>query len=169
MPHVEVIVGSPSDLKFLKDSKLVSALEEAGLTVAVSACSAHRNDKQLTERIGQVIGHTNAFVTAAGWSAALPGAVKAKLLGRSLATVFGVALPSEVFPDGKDAELSILRLPPGIDVVYGGVGTAGFDSIVGQVIKAANSYDPANPDPDQLQAVRDKIKKPQFDIDLEEV
>lgn len=170
MPHIEVLIGSPSDLPHLKSSKLVRTLREAGFTVAVSACSAHRNDKELTERIDKVIGYTNAFVAAAGWSAALPGAVKAKLLGRSLATVFGVALPSDDYPDAADALMSIRRLPPGIDVVCPDeVGAAGFDAIISDLTKAADDYDPTNPDPGELQRVKDKIKKPQFDINLEEV
>lgn len=169
MPHVEVLIGSPSDLKFLKDSKLVAGLKNADITVAVSACSAHRNDAELTERINAVIGKTNAFVCAAGWSAALPGAVKAKLLGRSLATVFGVALPSDAYPDAADALMSIKRLPPGIDVICPeDVGSAGFDNILYQVVDAAQSYDPTSPDQSQLEAVRAKIKQPQFDINLEE-
>lgn len=169
MPHIEVLIGSPTDLPHLKSSKLVRTLREAGFTVAVSACSAHRNDKELTERINEVIGHTNAFVAAAGWSAALPGAVKAKLLGRSLATVFGVALPSDDYPDAADALMSIRRLPPGIDVVCPDyVGAAGFDFIIGDLTKAADDYDPADPDLEKLEAVRAKIKQPKFDIDLEE-
>ncbi len=169
MPHVEVMVGSLSDLPHLKASKLIPALKEAGFTVKVSVCSAHRNEKELDDRINSVISYTNAFVTAAGMSAALPGVTKAKLLRRSLAVVFGIGLPSKKYPDGMDAQISIKELPPGIDVVYGGVGTAGFNRIIDQVIAAANAYDPANPDKALLDQVISKIKDPMFDINLEEV
>lgn len=164
MPHVEVLVGSPSDLHFVWDSELTQRLDAAGITYSVSACSAHRNDADLAQHITATLGTTSAYVCAAGWAAALPGAVKAKLLRHSLATVFGIALPSEDFPDAKDAEISIRRLPPGIDVVYGGVGVEGFNAIAGKVIEAANSYDPANPDKVRLAAVVAKIKDPQFNV-----
>ncbi len=167
MPHVEVLVGSPSDLKFLRASRLVMDLQEVGCTVAVSACSAHRNDHELTLRIGNVIKETSVFVAAAGWSAALPGAVKAKLLGRSLATVFGVALPSEEYPDAADALMSIRRLPPGIDVICPDqIGTDGFNAIIPNVIEQAWAYDPANPDQEELKKVKAKIKQPQFNLEL---
>ena len=134
------------------------------ISYAVSACSAHRNTVELAERIDQTILKASVYVCAAGWAAALPGAVKALLLRRSLATVFGVALPSEDYPDGKDAEISIERLPPGIDVIYGGVGTEGFNTISGLVVDQARAYDPADPDLEALEKVKTKIKQPQFDI-----
>lgn len=164
MRHVEILVGSPSDLPFLWESDLLDRLEEAGISYAVSACSAHRNTNELAERIDQTILKTSVYVCAAGWAAALPGAVKALLLRRSLATVFGIALPSEHYPDGDDAEISILRLPPGIDVVYVGVGTDGFNAMSTLVVQQARAYDPLNPDLEMLEKVKAKIKQPQFDI-----
>jgi len=166
--HVEILVGSKSDLPYLKESSLTEELKRQGVSYAVSVCSAHRNSKELAERIDQTIDHTGAYVCAAGWAAALPGAVKALLLGRSLASVYGIALPSEDYPNGEDAAISIQRLPPGIDVVFGGVSIDGFDKIAPSVIADARSFDP-NANLNELQAIRDKIKPPQFDINLEEV
>lgn len=162
--HVEILVGSPSDLPFLWDSDLLRLLNEAGITYCISACSAHRNVFELEGHIENTVHKAAAYVCAAGWAAALPGAVKAQLLGVSLAEVFGIALPSVDYPDGKDAEISIKRLPPGVDVTFGGIGTEGFNAIADQLIASAMSYDPANPDPDELEKVKAKIKKPWFDI-----
>lgn len=164
MAQVEVLVGSPSDLHFIWESDLLDELDNAGITYAVSACSAHRNLERLIERIDQTIGDTSVYVCAAGWAAALPGTVKGILLGRSLATVYGVALPSADYPDGKDAEISIKRLPPGVDVIYGGVGVDGLNSIGFGVIMSAETYDPAKPNPEMLRQAKAKIKLPQFDI-----
>ena len=169
MPHVEILFGSKSDLKFLKGApELTQQLEEAGISFAVSVCSAHRNAKELGERIDQTIDTTAVYICAAGMAAALPGAVKALLLGRSLATVIGIALPSDAYPDGQDAEISIKRLPPGIDVVYGGVGMQAIDTIGDTVVALATQYKP-NPDSEELEAIRANIKPPQFDINLEEM
>lgn len=166
MPHIEVLYGSPSDEPFIEASTLIPALEAAGCTVRTSSASAHRNAEELRDDVQNTMDHTNAYVCCAGWAAALPGAVKALLLGKSLATVFGIALPSDDYPDGKDAEISIKRLPPGIDVVYGGVGTEVLDSIAGEVIEVANSYDPADPDREKLAAIAAKIKPPRFNTGL---
>lgn len=164
MSQVEILVGSKSDLQYLLNSNLIERLEQNGVTCVISVCSAHRNASDLRKRINETYDHTAVYVCAAGMAAALPGAVKAELLGRSLAAVFGIALPSKDYPDGNDAEISIKRLPPGIDVIYGGVGTDGFDSIADDVIGLARAYDPV-PDPVELAAVRAKIKPPHFDID----
>lgn len=164
MPHVEVLIGSKSDEDFVwQADELFNKLEQAGVSYAVSVCSAHRNADDLAKRIDETLSTTAAYICCAGWAAALPGATKALLLGRSLATVYGIALPSEAYPDGKDAEISITRLPPGIDVVYGGVGTEALNDIADAVVKQALGYD-TTPNLEELQAVRDRIKPPQFDV-----
>ncbi len=174
MAQVEILVGSKSDLPYLRSSDFIEGLEMAGVSYAISACSAHRNllDTEawegLATRINATLGHTAVYVCAAGWAAALPGTVRGLLLGRSLATVFGIALPSEQYPDGTDAEISITRLPPGIDVRYGGVGTDGFNAITADVVELVYAYNP-DPDPAELKAVLAKIKPPQFDIDPREI
>lgn len=162
--HVEILVGSTSDLPFLWESDLLSRLDEAGIKHNTSVCSAHRNVIELEEFMEQTMENAAVYVCAAGWAAALPGAVKAQLLGVSLAEVFGIALPSVEYPDGKDAEISIKRLPPGVDVTFGGVGTEGFNAIADQIIASAQGYDPANPDLEELAKVQDKIKPPWFNI-----
>lgn len=164
MAQVEVLVGSPSDLHFIWESELLGELDKAGSTYAVSACSAHRNLMSLIDRIDQTIGDTSVYICVAGWAAALPGTVKGILLGRSLATVYGIALPSAEYPSGLDAEISIKRLPPGIEVVYGGVGVEGLNNIIDGVISTIETYDPANPDIELLEEARAKIKQPVFDI-----
>ncbi|HUD07281.1 MAG TPA: phosphoribosylaminoimidazolesuccinocarboxamide synthase [Candidatus Saccharimonadales bacterium] len=163
IPHAEVILGSESDLHYLWDSELLDALEADGITYAVATLSAHRNAAALAKRINETIGTTGAYVCAAGWAAALPGVVKAHLLGRSLAKVYGIALPSDDYRDGKDAEISILHLPSGIDVAYGGVGVDGFNAIISDLQQQLWAYDP-NPDPELLGQVLAKIKPPRFNI-----
>lgn len=164
MAQVEVLVGSPNDLHFIWESELLGELDKAGITYAVSACSAHRNLMSLIDRIDQTIGDTSVYICVAGWAAALPGTVKGILLGRSLATVYGIALPSTDYPDGLDAEISIKRLPPGVDVIYGGVGVDALNFISVAVVMSAEAYDPANPDLELLEQARAKIKPPLFDI-----
>lgn len=100
-------------------------------------------------------------------AAALPGAVKAELLGRSFATVFGIALPSKGFEDARDAMHGITRLPPGIDVIFAGVGADAFTSIADSVIELVRAYKP--PEPKALEAALAEIKAPYFDIDPREI
>ncbi len=168
MAHVEILVGSKSDLPELTKSNLIGRLESAGVSYAVSVCSAHRNSEELKERILKTYDYTGVYVCAAGMAAALPGVVKGLLLRLSLATVFGVALPSKDYPEAYDAKISIERMPPGVKVELAGVGTEGFDQIADEVIRLAQEYNP-EANQEKLDEVIEQIKPPHFDIDLEEV
>lgn len=158
MAMVQVFVGSPSDLPHLWSSTLLPELEQRGIDYRIHACSAHRNLRALIGFIDTTWRDTSVFVCAAGMAAALPGTVRGILLDRAQIPIYAIALPSDDFPDADDAITSIDRLPPGIDVIYGGVATEGFNSITGEVVADALACElPRTADPRI-------VKEPQFDI-----
>ncbi len=166
MAHVEVLVGSPSDLHFVKESQLPVIFEKAGVTFSVSACSAHRNVDQLHDRVLATLADTTAYVCAAGMAAALPGSVKAMVLTRKHMNVYGIALPSQDFPDARDAELGITRLPPGLPVEYCGIGAEGFSAAASLIVDSLDDLPSADEAARLLEADIAAIKQPQFDIDI---
>lgn len=163
MSPVQIIVGSRSDLPHLRASELRTYLSEQGIISSVSICSAHRNAEELRSRIVATWETTATYVCAAGWSAALPGAVRAHLLPLAPVRVFGIALPSEEYPDAQDAEISIKRLPPGIEVTYGGIGTTGFNNIMREVRDVVTAFRQRG---SRHTPFPTAVKPPQFDIQL---
>ncbi len=162
MALVQVILGSRSDLSYLRESELLPYLAEQGISTSVNACSAHRNSEELRHFIAASWSATAVYVCAAGWSAALPGAVRANLLGFAPVRVLGIALPSEEYPDGEDAAISITRLPPGIEVTYCGVGTPGFNAAVREVCDIVAAFRQLG-----SHSLRPtQVKPPEFNISL---
>jgi 5-(carboxyamino)imidazole ribonucleotide mutase len=127
MSLVLYLIGSDSDLKIFDKSKVCEILEAVGVEWELSVLSAHRHKKQLEEYVesktGLIRNSTPIFIAAAGMAAHLPGVIAAC---KRLVPVFGVALPSDGFPDAQDAALSIYRMPPGVPVGFYGIGEAGL-------------------------------------------
>ena len=107
---MSIITGSKNDEEFLQPA--FSLFNDFSIPFEFKVLSAHRN----TERLFTYIEDADArgvaiYLTAAGFSAALPGVVAAK----TLRPVLGIPVP--VGPlQGTDALLSIVQLPSGIPV-----------------------------------------------------
>lgn len=127
--NIAVVLGSQSDLEQVKSSRMVEILDQVSKSYDISIISAHRNPSELTEYCYQavMVGGAKVLIGVAGMSAALPGAI-ASIIGK-LGTpmpVIGVPLPSTEFPDGQDALLSMVRMPPGMPVAVCGIGKSGL-------------------------------------------
>ena len=107
---VSVIAGSRNDEEFLEPA--FSILRDFSIPYEFKVLSAHRNVERLFAYIEDADERgVQIYLTAAGFSAALPGVVAAK----TLRPVLGIPVP--VGPlQGVDALLSIVQLPSGIPV-----------------------------------------------------
>ncbi|MDY0002067.1 MAG: 5-(carboxyamino)imidazole ribonucleotide mutase [Polyangia bacterium] len=116
--QVAVVMGSDSDLMVME--KAADVLKELGIGFEVRVISAHRTPAEakafadgLEERGVQVV------IAAAGGAAHLAGVMAA----HTMRPVIGVPIAS-MMPDGLDALLSTVQMPPGIPVATVGVGGA---------------------------------------------
>lgn len=112
-------MGSESDRSVME--ACMQQLEKLGVSAELKVSSAHRMPDATKEYIedAQKRG-AKVFIAGAGMSAALPGFVASV----TLLPVIGVPIPSGL-PDGMDALLSIVQMPPGIPVATVAVGKAG--------------------------------------------
>lgn len=117
--QVAVIMGSESDRKVME--LCMEQLDKMGLESELVVSSAHRTPERTREYIkNAVVRGARVFIAGAGMAAALPGFV-ASVTERP---VIGVPIPSGL-PDGMDALLSIVQMPPGIPVATVAIGKAG--------------------------------------------
>ena len=125
-PWVDIVVGSKkSDAKFVEGATRV--LKACGVGYRVSAISAHRHKQRLAKHCQKTRREgASSIIAGAGWSAALPGVIAAEI--EFSLQVFGVAIPSDEFPNAMDAMLSISRMPGGCPVAFAGIGKAGFEN-----------------------------------------
>ncbi len=124
-PWVDIIIGSEHDRQYGEGATKV--FDAGGVECAVSVISAHRHEEQLTKHCQQVKAQeASSVIAGAGWAAALPGIVAAKL--KFALQVFGVAIKSDEFPNALDAMLAISRMPGGCPVLFAGIGKAGFEN-----------------------------------------
>jgi phosphoribosylaminoimidazole carboxylase PurE protein len=108
MPQVVILMGSKSDLPFVK--KIVSALDEFGIAHEQRVASAHKSARYLLDLLAEyeASGTVGVYITVAGRSNALSGMADANV------TTPVIACPpySEKF-GGADI-YSSLRLPSGV-------------------------------------------------------
>jgi len=117
--QVAVIMGSESDRETME--VCLEQLEKLGVKSELKVSSAHRMPEATKAYIEEAVERgAKVFIAGAGMSAALPGFV-ASVTTRP---VIGVPIPSGM-PDGMDALLSIVQMPPGIPVATVAVGKAG--------------------------------------------
>ena len=107
---VLIIMGSKSDEPV--GQKAVKVLSNLGISHKLTVASAHRTPKLLKELIEK--SEAKVFITIAGLSAALPGAVAA----HTIKPVIGVPVSGKV---NLDAVLSVVQMPPGIPVAAVGL------------------------------------------------
>ncbi|MCD6380016.1 5-(carboxyamino)imidazole ribonucleotide mutase [bacterium] len=116
---VAVIMGSESDRKVME--LCLEQLDKLGLESELVVSSAHRNPEKTSEYIIDAIERgARVFIAGAGMAAALPGFVASVTEW----PVIGVPIPSGL-PDGMDALLSMVQMPPGIPVATVAIGKAG--------------------------------------------
>ena len=111
MPDIAVISGSKSDQGIV--DKILSRLEEKGVSYEHKILSAHRNPKELEQYINEC--NARVFIGVAGLSAALPGYIAS----RTNRPVIGVPVSAKL--GGLDALLSIVQMPPGVPVACVGI------------------------------------------------
>jgi 5-(carboxyamino)imidazole ribonucleotide mutase len=111
-------MGSDSDLKIMeKGAKL---LADFGVEVEVRVISAHRTPEVAREFAeGLEERGTRVVIAGAGGAAHLAGVLAA----HTTRPVIGVPIAS-MSPDGRDALLSTVQMPPGVPVATVGVDNA---------------------------------------------
>lgn len=110
-PQVAILLGSKSDMEVA--GKAAKVLEEAGVPYDLQVLSAHREPAKLDAYLKK--SKARVFICIAGLSAALPGAVAARVK----APVIGVPVGAKF--GGLDALLSTVQMPPGVPVAAVGV------------------------------------------------
>jgi 5-(carboxyamino)imidazole ribonucleotide mutase len=116
---VGVIMGSASDLKYLKPA--IELLAELGVPYEAKVVSAHRTPDWMFEYAGTAESRgLEVIIAAAGGAAHLPGMVAAK----TLVPVLGVPIPATML-NGLDSLLSIVQMPKGVPVGTLAIGEPG--------------------------------------------
>jgi len=111
MPRVHIVAGSKSDEAIVK--KAEDTLKQNGVEFSTDYCSFHREPDRLEKIISE--SDADVFICIAGLSAALPGAVAAKVDK----PVIGVPVSGKL--NGLDALLSIAQMPKGVPVACVGI------------------------------------------------
>ena len=157
MSEIVVLVGSPNDLKIVKESKMMDVFESVGLKVPLHILSCHRNPKEL-DAFCQEVDDIRVFIAAAGLAAALPGALAA---ATNMAKVI-IGVPLDDY--GVD---TCIRMPPGVSVLTAGVGKAG---LLNAAIAACQIVAIENEPVARALAtyISSRTKKPQFNVSIED-
>jgi len=117
--QVAVLMGSESDREVMEIC--LGELEKLGVRCELRVSSAHRMPDATREYIADAQRRgAKVFIAGAGMAAALPGFI-ASLTTRP---VIGIPIASGM-PDGLDALLSMVQMPPGVPVATVAVGRAG--------------------------------------------
>ena len=119
-PLVGIVMGSESDRETM--SAAAAELEKLGIVCEVRVMSAHRQPDVVSEYArGARARGLRVLIAGAGLSAALPGVVAA----HTDLPVIGVPLSSRLSAaGGLDAILSVVQMPPGVQVAAVGLDNA---------------------------------------------
>ena len=155
--QVVVLVGSPNDVKIIKESGMMEVFESVGLAVSLHVLSCHRNPDELAQFCRKA-EDVNVFIAAAGLAAALPGALAAAT--KMSKVIIGVPLDDY----GVD---TCIRMPPGVTVLTAGVGKSG---LLNAAIAASQIVAIANKQVAEALAgyITSKTRKPQFNVSFQE-
>ena len=116
---VGVIIGSKSDLPFIKET--LNILESFKISYELKVLSAHRNPDKTSKYAEEAEKRgIEVIIAAAGLSAHLAGALAA----RTLLPVIGIPVPGEPLK-GVESFLSTLQMPSGVPVATMSIGKAG--------------------------------------------
>lgn len=117
---VAVVMGSASDLPTMEGC--IATLRNFGIEPVVRILSAHRTPEAATEFAEKARENgVKVIIAAAGMAAHLSGALAA----RTPLPVIGVPLAASEGPNGLDALLSTVQMPPGVPVATVAIGKAG--------------------------------------------
>ena len=117
---VAIVMGSDSDLGVMQGC--VDQLKEFGIEPAVRVISAHRTPDVAAQFAASAAPNgIKVIIAAAGMAAHLAGAMAAQ----SHLPIIGVPLAAAEGPNGLDALLSTVQMPPGIPVASMAIGKAG--------------------------------------------
>jgi phosphoribosylaminoimidazole carboxylase PurE protein len=118
--QVAVVMGSDSDLPTMQSC--VDQLKAFGIDPIVRIISAHRTPVVAADFAGNAAKNgIKVIIAAAGMAAHLAGAMAAK----SHLPIIGVPMAASTGPNGMDALLSTVQMPPGIPVATVAIGKAG--------------------------------------------
>ncbi len=108
-PIVSIIMGSTSYLPVME--KAAQFLNDMEIPFEMNALSAHRTPAEVEQFATEAKGRgLKVIIAGAGMAAALPGVIAANT------TVPVIGVPIKGMPDGLDAMLSMIQMPPGIPV-----------------------------------------------------
>ena len=117
---VAIVMGSDSDLPTMQ--RCIDQLEEFGIKPIVRIISAHRTPAVADDFADNAPANgIKVIIAAAGMAAHLAGA----LAGRTHLPIIGVPMQASEGPNGLDALLSTVQMPPGVPVATMAIGKAG--------------------------------------------
>ena len=117
---VAIVMGSDSDLPTMQSC--VDQLKAFDIDPIVRIISAHRTPDIASDFAKNAAGNgVKVIIAAAGMAAHLAGAMAAK----SHLPIIGVPLAASTGPNGMDALLSTVQMPPGVPVATVAIGKAG--------------------------------------------
>ncbi len=149
MAKVGLILGSDSDLEIMSSG--IQMLEQLDIEYEVTVASAHRTPDRVAEYADSAADRGIAvIIAAAGWAAALPGAVAA----HTNLPVIGVPISSSPI-GGLDALYSMVQMPPGVPVATVGIDTVKNAAILAAQILALSDSDLAQ----RLQQYRHQMRQ----------
>lgn len=118
-PLVSIIMGSTSDLPVMEAA--AKFFDELEIPFEINALSAHRTPKQVEKFATDAKDNgLKVIIAAAGMAAHLPGVIAAS----TTLPVIGVPIKASASPEGMDALLAIVQMPPGIPVATVGLNAA---------------------------------------------
>ena len=119
MPLVGIVMGSPSDEPYAKET--TGILDKLGISYELNFISAHRTPEKARE-YGKTARERGleVIIAGAGMAAHLPGV----MASWTTLPIIGVPLPGSDL-DGLDALLAIVQMPGGIPVATVAIGKAG--------------------------------------------
>ena len=149
MAKVGLVLGSDSDLEVMSSG--IKMLEQLGIEYEVTVASAHRTPDRVAQYAAGASDRGIAvIIAAAGWAAALPGAVAAY----TNLPVIGVPISSSPI-GGLDALYSMVQMPPGVPVATVGIDTAQNAALLAAQILALSDSDLAQ----RLQQYRQQMRQ----------
>ena len=118
--QVAIVMGSDSDLPVMQSC--VDQLKAFGIDPIVRIISAHRTPEVAADFAGNAAKNgIKIIIAAAGMAAHLAGAMAAQ----THLPIIGVPLAASTGPNGMDALLSTVQMPPGVPVATVAIGKAG--------------------------------------------
>src|ERR1700721_819468 len=118
-PQVSIVMGSDSDLKFMREAG--KALDEFGVPSEMDVTSAHRSPDRTADYARKVASRGICVIIAgAGGAAHLAGVIAA----HTTLPVIGVPIPSTSL-QGMDSLLATVHMPSGIPVATVAIGKPG--------------------------------------------